>query len=48
MNTNKCAHETCNCQVQANGPYGKYCSEQCKDAKGMTTLHCNCPHPSCR
>lgn len=44
----KCAHETCNCLVEPNGPYGKFCSEHCKDARGITQLHCGCPHPQCR
>ncbi len=48
MNGAKCAHEGCNCQVEAHGQYGKYCSEHCKDAKGMTELRCGCPHPACR
>ena len=44
----KCAHPTCNCTVEPNGAYGKYCSEHCKDAHGMTELRCGCPHPQCR
>jgi hypothetical protein len=48
MTPEKCAHEICNCQVPPNGPYGKYCSEHCKDAAKMTELHCGCPHPGCR
>jgi hypothetical protein len=47
MNLSKCAHEGCNCQVQPHGPYGKYCSEHCKDAAKMTELHCGCRHPGC-
>ena len=44
----KCAHPTCNCTVEPNGAYGKYCSEHCKEAHGMTELRCGCPHPQCR
>jgi hypothetical protein len=48
MTSTKCAHEGCNCQVPPHGQYGKYCSEHCKDAAGMTQLRCGCPHPECR
>lgn len=48
MTPAKCAHDVCNCQVQPGGPYGKYCSEHCKDAAKMTELRCGCPHPGCR
>ena len=40
----KCAHETCKCVV---GDGKKYCSVFCEDAKGVTTLKCDCPHPEC-
>lgn len=42
--THKCAHQACNCVTPKNE---KYCSEYCKDAKGMTTLQCHCGHASC-
>jgi hypothetical protein len=44
----KCAHPSCECLVQPNGPYGKYCSEPCKKARQITELHCNCQHEACR
>jgi hypothetical protein len=46
--SSKCAHPACECHVTAKGPYGKYCSEQCKKAGNFTELHCNCQHPECR
>lgn len=40
----KCAMENCNCTV----PEGKeYCSTYCENAKGVTTLKCECGHPGC-
>jgi hypothetical protein len=44
----KCAHPACDCVVQQNSPYGKYCSDYCKRAAQTTELHCNCHHPGCR
>ena len=44
----KCAHEPCNCKIHGNTGFGKYCSEHCKGAAGMTELRCTCPHPECR
>ena len=44
----KCAHPSCECSVPVKGPYGKYCSEQCKEAGQITELHCNCQHAECR
>jgi hypothetical protein len=46
--TNKCAHPSCQCVVKAGGPYGKYCSEHCKEAGQHTELRCDCQHPACR
>ncbi len=41
----KCAHEGCSCTP----PDGeKYCSEICKDSKGVTTLGCGCEHAGCK
>ena len=48
MDTNKCAHPACNCTVPKNGPFGKYCSEHCKEARDIIELHCDCKHPGCR
>jgi hypothetical protein len=44
----KCAHPACECVVVAKGPYGKYCSEECKRAGQISELHCNCQHLECR
>ena len=43
----QCAHPGCSCTVAPNGEFGKYCSEHCKEAKGMTELRCGCRHPGC-
>ena len=48
MDTNKCAHPACNCQVPKGGQFGKYCSDHCKEAGDITELHCDCKHPACR
>jgi hypothetical protein len=45
---NKCAHPACNCIVSAEGKYGKYCSEHCKEAGGETEIRCDCQHGPCR
>ena len=47
MDTNKCAHPACNCTVAKGGPFGKYCSEHCKEARDIIELHCDCKHPGC-
>jgi len=47
-NPQKCAHPACECIVVAKGPYGKYCSEECKRAGQISELHCNCQHVECR
>ena len=44
----KCAHPACECIVQPNGPFGKYCSEHCKQAGQKIELRCDCQHPACR
>ena len=44
----QCAHPGCSCIVVPNGEFGKYCSEHCKEAKGLTELRCGCNHPACR
>ena len=43
----KCAHPSCECTVAKNGPYGKYCSEHCKETRGFTELRCQCRHAEC-
>jgi hypothetical protein len=43
-----CAHSPCKCLVPTDGPYGKYCSEHCKEAADETELRCDCQHPACR
>ncbi len=47
MAAQKCAHPACNCNVEANGQYGKYCSEHCKEAGQITELRCGCRHAGC-
>jgi hypothetical protein len=44
----KCAHQSCKCLVSANGKYGDYCSEYCKENGMMTELRCQCEHLECR
>jgi hypothetical protein len=44
----KCAHPACECLVEKGGPFGKYCSEHCKEAKQITELRCTCQHAPCR
>ena len=44
----KCAHPGCSCTVSKGGPYGKYCSEHCKEAGDITELRCDCHHAACR
>jgi hypothetical protein len=46
--TSKCAHPACLCLVEKRGPYGKYCSEHCKEAAGEIELRCDCQHTVCR
>ncbi len=43
--TSKCAHAACNC-VPAEG--NEFCSDVCRDAKGMTELVCQCQHSDCQ
>jgi len=44
----KCAHPACECQVPPKAPYGKYCSEYCKQSGQHTELRCGCQHAECR
>jgi len=44
----KCAHPSCQCMVGPKGPYGKYCSEHCKEKGQSTELRCDCQHAACR
>jgi hypothetical protein len=44
----KCAHPGCDCTVLPKSPFGKYCSEHCKDAHDMTELRCGCQHAACQ
>ncbi len=46
--TAKCAHPSCTCLVPKGGPYGKYCSEVCKQKAQTTELRCDCQHAECR
>ena len=43
----KCAHPSCECSVDPNGPHGKYCSVHCQQAKELSELKCDCGHPGC-
>jgi hypothetical protein len=45
--SSKCAHPACSCSVAKGGPYGKYCSEHCKEKGQTTELRCECRHPGC-
>jgi hypothetical protein len=44
----KCAHPSCNCNVEPRGPFGKYCSDHCKQSGEKVELRCDCQHPACR
>lgn len=47
--TTKCAHPPCTCRVDADGAFGKYCSEICRAAgEDETEVFCECHHPDCR
>ncbi len=46
--TQKCAHPACACTVGKGGPYGKYCSEHCKEKGQSIELRCDCQHQQCR
>lgn len=41
----KCAHPNCSCIVSG---HDKYCSDYCKEAKGMMEIHCGCEHAGCK
>jgi hypothetical protein len=40
----KCAHESCSCIVPDDK---KFCSQNCEDNVGVTTISCDCKHPGC-
>ena len=44
----KCAHPSCECTVEPNGPHGKYCSDHFRQAGQKIELRCDCQHPPCR
>ena len=44
----KCANPACQCMVTSGGQYGKYCSDHCREVKGVTELRCDCKHPACK
>ena len=48
MDTDKCGHPACECQVAKGGPFGKYCGEHCKHAGQISELRCYCQHAECR
>ncbi|WP_158615539.1 hypothetical protein [Acidipila sp. EB88] len=41
----KCSHPACFCMVPGGD---KYCSDHCRDTKGMTELNCQCHHSACQ
>jgi hypothetical protein len=43
----KCAHEACECTVPPDGPFGKYCSDHCREAHRFTAFRCMCHHDAC-
>jgi len=43
----KCAHEACECTVPPHGPFGKYCSDHCREAHGFAAFRCGCHHDEC-
>jgi len=43
----KCAHPACDCLVTKNGPFGKFCSDHCREAGGISALSCHCHHEGC-
>ena len=43
--TRRCAHTSCQCEV--SGDDDRYCSEYCREARGITELGCGCEHPTC-
>jgi hypothetical protein len=45
--TEKCLHPACDCVVSKGGPFGRYCSEHCREAGQITALRCHCHHPEC-
>jgi hypothetical protein len=49
MTSEKCAHPSCRCDVQA--AFGHYCSEACRaEARSVADTReepCRCGHPDC-
>ena len=43
----KCAHPSCNCVVEKDSRFGKYCSDVCRMKGHIVELHCDCKHPGC-
>jgi hypothetical protein len=46
--TAKCPRPACECVVSSDGPFGKYCCEECRELGQVTELHCTCRHDECR
>jgi hypothetical protein len=42
-----CAHPGCDCTLTTDRPFGKYCSEYCREHGKMTELACHCGHQAC-
>ena len=45
----ECAHNLCNCMLNAQMQVEEYCSAACKDAveSGIESETCPCGHPPC-
>jgi hypothetical protein len=43
----KCAHPACECLVSKGGPFGKFCSDYCRESGAITALRCHCHHEAC-
>jgi hypothetical protein len=43
----KCAHPACDCLVTKDRPFGKFCSDHCREAGEIAALRCHCHHDGC-
>jgi len=43
----KCAHPACDCFVDKHGPFGKFCSDHCREAGTFSALSCHSHHEGC-
>jgi hypothetical protein len=44
----KCAHPGCKCETPANGQWGNYGSQHCKQEGDYAESQCTCGHPGCK